>query len=553
MASGLKVVRRVNPPVVRPGMKIGSVDAEHDDEFLFECFVDHPAVATCASLRSPGMIVAGRTGSGKTAVIRYIQNTQEETTTLDPFEMSLSYVSNSDTLRFVQAIGGDLDLLFLALWKHVLCIEFIRLRYKVTDEARSRNAFTKIVERFTTDARKRRSLAYLREWEGKFWITMDQNIKEIAEKYENKLSAEMRGEIDKFKAGGQYEKRLSTEKKSELVARARKIINSEQLADLGGVVDILAEQSGDDYGKKHYILIDGLDERWVDVSIRFRLIRSLIESLKSFRRITNLKILVALRSDILERVVQETGDLTFQREKFEDFFVRLKWSKVQLKEFVDKRIGLTFRRQYSAAAPVQFEDLFQHRVGQVDPFDYIIDRTLMRPRDVLTFVNACLEQAEGQTIVTASLIRRAEGEYSRIRRQALEYEWQSAFPQLSRLLDYLKQFRKTVVTFDEFCNKELIEDLALPMTEKRFDYDPLFEQAQALFTATGDPCVFARSALNILYRVGAVGLKPHPGDRFYYSHRDEPVFNTDSLAAGARIQIHAMLHRTLGLEGKRDT
>src|SRR5260370_35073153 len=58
--------------------------------------------------------------------------------------------------------------------------------------------------------------------------------------------------------------------------------------------------------KQIHILIDKLDEHWVDVSIRFKLIRSLIESLKSFRRISNLKILVALRSDVLERGVQET-------------------------------------------------------------------------------------------------------------------------------------------------------------------------------------------------------------------------------------------------------
>jgi hypothetical protein len=54
--------------------------------------------------------------------------------------------------------------------------------------------------------------------------------------------------------------------------------------------------------KQFHILIDKLDEHWVDVSIRFKLIRSLIESLKSFRRITNLKILVALRSDVLGAV-----------------------------------------------------------------------------------------------------------------------------------------------------------------------------------------------------------------------------------------------------------
>ena len=131
-----------------------------------------------------------------------------------------------------------------------------------------------------------------------------------------------------FKARGQYDRQLSVEKKSELVARARQVIDSGQLAELGSVIDILAEEAADDDMNNFYILIDKLDDKWADTSIRFRLIRSLIETLKSFKKITNLKVVVALRSDILERVIQETRDLTYQREKIEDYFIRINISKV---------------------------------------------------------------------------------------------------------------------------------------------------------------------------------------------------------------------------------
>jgi hypothetical protein len=128
-----------------------------------------------------------------------------------------------------------------------------------------------------------------------------------------------------------YDRQLSVEKKSELVARARQVIDSGQLAELGSVIDILAEDAADDDMNNFYILIDKLDDKWADTSIRFRLIRSLIETLKSFKKITNLKVVVALRSDILERSVQETRDITYQIEKIEDYFIRIKWSKLQLK------------------------------------------------------------------------------------------------------------------------------------------------------------------------------------------------------------------------------
>src|SRR5690606_25700657 len=105
----------------------------------------------------------------------------------------------------------------------------------------------------------------------------------------------------------------------------RDIISVEQLSELAGVIDLLSEQSSHMHGEqnKFYLFVDKLDDRWVDTTVRFRLIRSLIETIKSFRRITNLKIVIALRADILERVLQETRDLSFQREKSEEYFVKI--------------------------------------------------------------------------------------------------------------------------------------------------------------------------------------------------------------------------------------
>jgi hypothetical protein len=289
----------------------------------------------------------------------------------------MSYVSNSDVLSFLHAIGADLDLMFQVLWRHVLCIEFIRLRFSVGDENVSRSTFAWIVDAFSRDARRQKAIAYLKEWEGKFWITMDQNIKELTEKIEKAVKLEVGAEVEKFKAGGQYDKRLSVDKKSELVARVRKIINAEQLTELANVVDLLGELVHDQQQEPYYILIDKLDENWVDVSVRFKLIRGLVESLKSFRKIRDLKILVSLRSDVLERVVQETKDLTFQREKLDDDFVHIKWTKPLLRQLVDTRIQQLFRSQYSGGV-ITFAHVFSNNVGIIDPFDYIVDRTLLR-------------------------------------------------------------------------------------------------------------------------------------------------------------------------------
>lgn len=177
-----KPTKRSNPIVLKHGMSIGSNAAETDDEFVFDCFIRYPPVERCMDVQSPGMIIAGRTGAGKTAILRYIERNVDHSIEIDPSEMSMSYVSNSDALNFLQTIGADLDLLFQVLWKHVTCIEFIRLRWSVNDEDKSKKTFARLIERFFADARKQKAIQYLRQWEGRFWITMDQNIKEITEK-----------------------------------------------------------------------------------------------------------------------------------------------------------------------------------------------------------------------------------------------------------------------------------------------------------------------------------------------------------------------------------
>lgn len=549
----VKISRHSNPIVLRKGMTVGSANAESDDEFLFQCFVNHSAVDECIRIQSPGMIISGRTGAGKTAILRHVNSAYQDTVVeIDPSEMSMNYVSNSDALRFVEAVGGDIDLLFQVLWKHILCLEFIRMRWQVTNTEKSKNWFYRIVNSCSLDERKKKAVEYLRQWEGKFWITVDQNVKEITEKVENQLSAEFGADVEKFKAGGQYEKRLSIDKKSELVRRSKKIINAEQLAELHGVIDLLAREASNE-STHYYILIDGLDERWVDSSIRFRLIRSLIESLKTFRKITSLKILVALRSDVLERVVQETKDTSFQREKFEDYFVRIHWSKHELKTLINKRIGALFRRQYSDSN-ICFENLFPYKMGSQDAFDYVTERTLMRPRDVISFVNECIAVSEGHAEISVSHMRQATIEFSRKRLDALEQEWLSAFPTLKKILGFFVSNNTTSVSFRHLLDGGDLEDLALLIvTEGKIQFDPIYDHANS-YVERGqkDQMAFLQQIAAIAYRTGAIGVKLDVHERFLYSHIDEPLIVPLRLGINTRIRIHPMLHGAFRLSQEGD-
>lgn len=341
--------KNVNPVIIRPDTSIGNSSAESDDEFLFDCFVDHPALASMIDVSSAKMFILGRTGSGKTAIIRMIEKAQPKTSIIDLHEMALDYVSNSDIIRFLNAVDVDLDLFFQALWKHVLCIELIRLKYDVDSEIRSNSVFSSFLDFFVGNDRKKSALDYLQKWQNKFWITMDENIREITQNFEQKVDAELGFEVSEFVAKAGYARTMSAEKKSQLMARAKKIIDSNQLSQLNKVLELLKEFSDKKkYSPVNYILIDRIDEKWSDDSIRYKLIKALIECLKSFRKVQDSKVIVAIRSDVIERVIQESSDDGFQREKYDDYFLRMVWRRDQLKKMVDNRINYLYRRKYTS-------------------------------------------------------------------------------------------------------------------------------------------------------------------------------------------------------------
>lgn len=539
-----------NPVIIRPDTKIGNYSAEADDEFLFECFIDHPALSTAEDIDSAHMFVSGRTGAGKTAILRMVEKNRRNTSEVELDDLSLSYIANSDIIRFIKSLDVDLDLFFQALWKHILCIEYIRLRFSVKNAAESKTFLQNIASFFERDERKKRAVAYLREWESKFWITMDENIKEITTKLEDQIEGSLKFEFQKFLTKAGYARTLSSEKRAEVTSRAKKIINADQLTDLSRVLELLSEYDASDrFKNKFYILIDRLDEKWVDESIRFQLIRALIESLRAFRKIKNLKVLVSIREDVLERVIQESTEVGFQREKYDDYFVRIVWRKDQLKKLVDKRINYLYRKKYTKDH-VHFEEIFPHNVGQKNPFDYMIARTLYRPRDIISFVNICLSQAQGNSDVKARDIRAAEKQYSIERLQAMNQEWQSALPSLEYALPAFSKFGQRF-QISSIATKEFVEDLVLLIAEKDLsDFDPVYCLCKEYMSDQSFSKIWpiAKLIVSELYRIGAIGVKMSSGDRYVYAHEGPSIIGPEMINSETKVCIHPMLHQALNIK-----
>lgn len=63
---------------------IGNEEAEHDEVFLRECFVDTGVSELIMDTSSKKCILKGRTGSGKSALLWHIKNTADRTIRISP-------------------------------------------------------------------------------------------------------------------------------------------------------------------------------------------------------------------------------------------------------------------------------------------------------------------------------------------------------------------------------------------------------------------------------------------------------------------------------------
>ena len=154
------------------------------------------------------------------------------------------------------------------------------------------------------------------------------------------------------------------------------------------VTDYLTEKS------EVWLLIDNLDKGWPPrgaSSIDILILRTVLEATRKLQRQfadqdVDLHSLVFIRNDIYEHLVRETPD----RDK--DTPISLDWDDPAFfKEILRQRILSTTNLHGS------FDQVWQAIcdpvIGSQDSFGFIIERTLMRPRDLLKFIHRAIEFA----------------------------------------------------------------------------------------------------------------------------------------------------------------
>lgn len=537
--------KRENPIVIKKGLRIGDLEAETDKDLLSACFVDTGDIDLLLDVDKPESIVVGRTGSGKSALLLQLQKRADKSRILDPNDISIRFLEHSDIIQFFESIGVKLDLFYRFLWRHILTVELLKLRYELKSEQDGRGVLAKLAELVERDPIKKEALSYFREWGTKFWMDTDEQLREVTEKLGSELKAGFGTELEGVEISLGGAKKLSTEKRTEIVHKANKVVNSIQIKKLTDILSLLEDSVFIDRQKTYFLLIDKLDEEWADTETRYRFIRALIEEIKTFRKIRSVKIVVALRRDLLDIVFDRTRDAGFQQEKYESYFLPLAWSKDSLKKMVEERINEVFKRQYTKDG-IGFNNVFPspRKGGGQLAIDHIIERTLLRPRDVMQFINECFTSALNSPRVSWRAITGAEGTYSDKRLKSLYEEWSQVYPCLEGTIEILRGipiiFKRSEL--NERLNSlvdKLMDDERDPCSKAVIEYCNSSGK-------TGESEVVAE-ILNCLYRVGAVGVKISATEPYMWSDFDNAMLSRSEIKRVNRIKIHKMLIRSLGI------
>ncbi len=548
----MKSTKRTSPFRFRRRDEIGASAAEEDAEFLSECFVDTGDLSLLMNTSDRHHIVLGRTGAGKTALLlKLAEDKPDQVIQISPENLALTYVSNSTIISFFGSIRVNLDPFFKLLWRHVFTVEILTRHVSERREPKQKSLFQWLRERFASDTPRdkemKEAIDYLEKWGKSFWLETELRVKEITQKLETELGTGLRAQLGlgeaNFEALVKAAKKLTQDERAELVYRAQKVISAAQVQDLQKVIRLL-DTVLEDRQKSYYVVIDNLDENWVEERIRYKLIMALIVTARDFIKVKNAKIIVALRRDLIERVFRLTRESGFQEEKYRSLYLPLTWSNNALVEVLDTRVDALVTRRYTKQS-VTHRDLLPKTYKKTPITEYIIDR-VERPRDVISFFNCCIAEGTDRHRLDTKGFRAAEGEYSRSRLRALGDEWSANYPSL---LDFVKILQQRPPSFEvSTIEDNHVNELCLSVAAEKPGGKGLLQQDAMKLV----DCVFPAAQFKVLlmqafYRIGLVGLKLEPHEAECWVDETGLSISSAEITESTTVVVHPMYHRALGI------
>ena len=498
---------------------IGTIDAERDiflDDYFLETQVfDDLTCFDEDDFSFTKRVIVGRTGSGKTALLKKINALSNiKSSSVEAESMIFEHIKNNVFINELIASSIDIRVFYKSLWLHVLLIKIIELLYPKDDLMATLKGLFSDKHKLARD--------YVDIFEANFFN--DNIISEITNKMQSELSASVSGDIASLKvnAGAKQNKEV-TEK---IQSQTSKYVSSELLARQKQIIKILIENYRDK--KRRFIIsVDDLDRSWLNENvIRYDFINALLDAFRELIDIKNVKVLISIRTDILKGVYNKK---LRQEEKDSSLIAYVEWKKDEIKNLLDKRVEFLVKRAYTSEG-VKFGNLFDFNVLGKLATDYILERTMMRPRDAIEFVNICLRNVSGESAnLNEDIVLEAEESFYAERKVALCSEWYSLYPNLRQFLDALSVFLDSDINLQNLIEKkDVICEILLQADDLE---DEIIKKC-----VNGD----LSDLLNVWFICGVIGRKKSETLIIYSNHKKPDLDITDY---NKEFKIHPLFFR----------
>lgn len=543
----MKKERPLTPFRFRHHQLIGAAAAEDDTKFLQECFVETKDLAILSDVSDSRCLLVGRTGAGKSALLARLIAKEEHVIVIRPESLALNYISNSTIMKYLSELGVRLDVFFRLLWKHVLTVRLIEERYGEKRPHILAGLVDKIRSLHGHQRRVQRAILYIEKHGDSFWKNTEDNLREMTQSMERQVDGAFVASSGLGSLNLSTAKKMTEEQKRDFIHRAQEIVNSEQVRELEDLYSCMAHAFFVDPVQRFYVVIDKLDTDWVEEELRLRLVHALTDTAKDFTsEIPGVKVIVALRQDLLDQVNSTIVVAGQQREKQQSSILELRWNRDELVQILDKRIDFLVRHQFTNTV-VTHRDLLPATVGGrkgVSGIEYMLERTLYRPRDIILFFNACIEQSNGKATITATDLKLAESRYSRSRVDAIKDEWGSSIRNIDlafQLVDHCPgSFPASLIT------KTRCNSVVLDMLTNYRKSAIIFDALEAELTTIESLELSCRSMMMTLFRVGVIGFKLAPGSPVCWSYDRVSVLES-AIQDDTMVHVHPTFWQGLGI------
>lgn len=525
---------------------VGSPDAESDQLFN-RAYVDNDVYGIIKDVIHPKCILVGRTGEGKSAILKKLEiDFGDGVTRIEPENMSLRFLSNSTILNHFKSLNINLYLFYKILWKHVFVIELLKLYFKNNAQKR-KNIIDRIRESLIakkeSEIRIQKALEYLDQYSEDFWASTELRIKEIenelAFQYEDLTKASISAISAEIKSAGSEKQKII----QNYQYKAEQVINNSQYTRLQDIIKIMGEHLFTNELKHYYIIIDDLDKEWVRAQDKYDLICSMIDVIKEFKQFHGVKIIIALRENLVEFINDHYKHSGGQRDKINNLYINIHWDKVKLRKLIALRLMFATKLPEGQIKNLIYFD----KRDNIDGLDFMIDRSYNRPRDVISFMNYALESATNKKSLTLDVFRKAEVKYSNNRLAALQDEWRENFGEIHFLYNWLKGRKNSIVVKnikDEMCEDLYLDDKipnALSGRAKRLV--SAYQNGETKFVD------FIVQLILILHEIGIIGIKTGPEAKTLYYYDNVKVDISD-IKNESKIYVHTSLYKALSISEK---